>query len=89
MNSYLSVRYVLAAVAILVLLAQAPFYFAAGLVAPAWAVVLLVVVWLGLVGLGFAWFRRRPWWVLPLPVVAAAIWFGGISAGEAFLGWTG
>ena len=88
MNSYLSVRYVLAAIAILALLAQAPFYFAAGLVAPAWAVVLLVVVWLVLVGVAFAWFRRRPWWVVPLPVLAAAIWFGVMSAGEAFLGWT-
>ena len=89
MNSYLSVRYVLAGVALLALLAQAPFYFAAGLVAPGWAVALLIVVWLVLVALGVAWFRRRPWWVVPLPVIAAAIWFGGISAGEAFLGWTG
>ena len=88
MNSYLSLRYVLAGVAILALLAQAPFFFAAGLVAPGWAVVLLVAVWLALVALGVAWFRRRPWWVLPLPVLAAAIWFGGMSAGEAFLGWT-
>ena len=88
MNNYLSVRYVLAGVALLALLAQAPFYFAAGLVAPGWAVILLVLVWLALVALGFAWFRRRPWWVLPLPVLAAAIWFGGISVGEAFLGWT-
>lgn len=88
MNSYLSVRYVLAAVAIVALLVQAPFYFAAGLAAPGWAVVLLILVWVTLVALGFAWFRRRPWWVVPLPFLAAAIWFGVMSAGEAFLGWT-
>ena len=88
MNSYLSVRYVVAAVAVLALLAQAPFFFSAGLVAPAWAVVLLVLVWLALVVLAVVWFRRRPWWVVPLPVVAALVWFGSISAGEALLGWT-
>ena len=49
MNSYLSVRYVVAALAVLALLVQAPFFFSAGLVAPAWAVVLLVLVWLALV----------------------------------------
>ncbi len=88
MNNYLSVRYVVAAVAVLALLVQAPFFFSAGLVAPAWAVVVLVLVWLALVVLAVAWFRRRPWWVVPLPLVAALVWFGGISAGEALLGWT-
>ena len=49
---------------------------------------LLVLVWLALVVLAVDWFRRRPWWVVPLPVVAAVVWFGGISVGEAWLGWT-
>jgi hypothetical protein len=88
LNNYLSVRHVVAAVAVLALLVQAPFFFSAGLVAPAWAVVLLVLVWLALVVLAVVWFRRHPWWVVPLPVVAALVWFGGISAGEALLGWT-
>ena len=87
MDSHPSVRYVVGALAILALLVQAPFFFSAGLVAPAWAVVVLVLVWLGLV-LGVLWFRRRRWWVLPMPVLAAAAWFGTISAGEARLGWT-
>jgi hypothetical protein len=87
-NSYLSVRYIAAAVALLALLLQAPFFFSAGLVAPGWAVVVLVVVWLALLVLGVLWFRRRPWWVVPLPLLAAAVWFGSISAGEAWLGWT-
>jgi hypothetical protein len=38
--------------------------------------------------LGCLWLRRRPLWTLPLPVIAAVIWFGGLSAGEAWLGWT-
>ena len=85
---YLTTRHVVAAVALLALLALAPFFLAAGLMAPGWAVVLLVGLWLGLLVLGLVWFRGRPWWVVPLPVVALAIWFGALSAGEAFLGWT-
>ena len=81
-------RYIAAAVAMLALLALAPFYFAAGLMAPGWAVVLLVVIWVALFVLGVVWFRRRPLWTLPLPVVALIVWWGGLSAGEALLGWT-
>jgi len=78
-----------AVVAMLALVALAPFFFAAGLLAPLWAVILLVGVWVALFVLGCLWFRRRPLWTLPLPLVAAIVWFGGISAGEAWLGWTG
>ncbi len=77
-----------AALAMLAMLAQAPFYFAARLIAPDWAAWLFMLVWLVLFGLGCFWFRRRPLWVLGVPVVAAAVWFGGMSAGDAFLGWT-
>ena len=77
-----------AVVAMLALLVLAPFYFAAGLVAPLWAVVALVVLWLVLFVLGCLWWRRRPLWTLPLPVVAALVWWGGITAGETWLGWT-
>jgi hypothetical protein len=38
-------RQVAAAVAMLVLLAMAPFFFAAGLMAPSWAVVVFVLCW--------------------------------------------
>ncbi|GAA1431304.1 hypothetical protein GCM10009616_18070 [Microlunatus lacustris] len=86
--SSLGARHVVAAVAVLALLVQAPFFFSAGLVAPAWAVVVLVLAWIGLVVLAVTWFRRRPWWVVPLPVLAVALWLGGTSAGEAWLGWT-
>ena len=85
----LTTRHALAGVALLVLLALAPFFLSAGLLAPGWAVVVLVGAWLALLVLGVVWFRRRPWWVLPLPVVAVLVWVGALSAGEAFLGWTG
>ena len=88
LRSYLTTRHALAAVALLALLALAPFFLAAGLMAPLWAVVLLVAFWLALLVLGVLWFRRRPWWVVPLPVVAALGWVGAMSAGEALLGWT-
>lgn len=81
--------YVGAALAMLAMLVLAPFFLSAGLMAPLWAVVGLVVVWLVLFGLGCAWFRRRPLWTLPIPVVAALIWFGTMTAGETWLGWTG
>jgi hypothetical protein len=83
-----TLRYVAAAVAMAALVVLAPFFLAAGLVAPLWAVVVLVVVWVALFVLGCLWFRRRPLWTLPLPVVALLVWLGGVSAGSAWLGWT-
>ena len=82
------VPYVLGAVALGAMLALAPFFVASGLMAPGWAVAVLVVVWLALFVLGCLWIRRKPLWVIPLPFVAAAIWLGGMSAGGAWLGWT-
>ena len=80
--------YVLGALALAAMLALAPFFLASGLMAPGWAVALFVAVWLGLFVVGCSWIRRRPWRVVPLPFVAAAVWFGGMSAGGEWLGWT-
>ena len=60
---------------------------ASGLVAPAWAVAVLAVVWLVLFVLGVRWFMHHPWRVAALPVVMLVIWFGGVMAGAAFLDW--
>jgi hypothetical protein len=82
------VQYVLGALALVAMLVLAPFFVSSGLMAPGWAVVVLVVIWLALFVLGCLWIRRKPLWVVPLPFVAAAIWLGGMSAGGAWLGWT-
>ena len=80
---------VLGVAALVALVALAPFFFASGLTAPGWAVVVFVAGWLALLVAACLWVRRHPARVIPLPVVAAAFWLGGMSAGEAWLGWTG
>ena len=81
-------KYVVAGLALAAMLALAPFFFASGLMAPGWAVGVFIGVWLLLFGLGCVWIRRKPLWVVPLPLIAAAFWFGGMNAGAAWLGWT-
>ena len=72
------------------LLATLIFYGSSGLLAPGWAVALLLVVWLTLVVAAVVLLRRRqPLWVLLTPVAAALIWFAALTAGERWLGWTG
>lgn len=82
------VQYVLGALALAAMLVLAPFFLASGLMAPGWAVATFVAIWLALFVLGCLWVRRKPLRVIPLPFVAAAVWFGGMSAGGAWLGWT-
>ena len=78
--------------ALVALLAMVPvgfFYAASGLLVPGPWLFLLWVVFLALVSVGVRLFRRRSYLVLAVPVVAAVLWFGTLSAGEAWLGWTG
>lgn len=63
------------------------YYLASGLVAPLWAVVALMAFWVALVVLAVVWFRRHPWRVPLLPVVAVVVWFVLITLGERLLGW--
>ena len=63
------------------------FYAASGLVAPAWAIVVLMVIWLALLIVAIRLFIRRPLLVPIVPVVAFGIWYGAISLGEALLHW--
>ena len=71
------------------LMACSFFLFAAsGLVAPAWAVVVLLLVWAALLGLACAWWTRHPTWVPGVAVASIGLWFGLVAAGGAWLGWT-
>jgi hypothetical protein len=78
---------VVASLGALGLLAVLPFYISSGLVAPVWAIVLLLLFWAALVVCAFRWFTRRPWVVLVLPLVAVAVWFLVLTIGEQALGW--
>jgi hypothetical protein len=69
-------------------LATLVWYMASGLIAPGWAVIGLLATWLVLFGVAIYLLRKRPAWVLAVPVAAALIWFGVMAAGEAWLGWT-
>jgi hypothetical protein len=63
-------------------------YAASGLLAPWWAVVLLLIVWAALLFLATAWWSLHPTWVPWIPVFAAVLWFVVLNAGGAWLGWT-
>jgi hypothetical protein len=82
------VGYVLAGLGIALMMAMLPFYLASGLMAPMWAIIVLLLIWVTLFGLALHWFRRHPVRVLMLPLLAAGIWFGAMYAGEGLLGWT-
>jgi len=63
-------------------------YAASGLVAPGWAVAVLLSLWLALLVVG-VWLRRsRPLLTPLVPVAAVLLWFAVIAAGDAWLDWT-
>jgi hypothetical protein len=63
-------------------------YSASGLVAPGWAVVGLLLLWLALAVLAVAVHRR--WGVVSalVPAAAVGLWVGALVLGEHLLGWT-
>lgn len=63
-------------------------YVTAGLVAPGWAVLVLLAIWMVLLVVLIRSWRERPWMVFTLPFIAAVIWVAVIQAGDTFLGWT-
>ncbi len=81
-------RHIAAGLGLLLMIVTLPYYLAAGLVAPLWAVIVLVAFWVLLFVLGIAWFRRAPFRVLALPFVAALTWIAVVTLGERLLGWT-
>lgn len=79
---------VAAVVAALAHLVVGYFYLVSGLVAPLWAVLLLLVWWGVLTYVGVRLVKRRSYLVLLVPVVAAATWFVVLWFGGQVLGWT-
>jgi len=63
-------------------------YAASGLVAPYWAVGVLLVVWLVLMVVTCRWFMPHPRRTLVMAPLALAIWIGAISLGGLLLDWS-
>ncbi|WP_448628035.1 hypothetical protein [Geodermatophilus sp. URMC 64] len=63
-------------------------YLASGLVAPLWAIVLLVACWVLLAVLLIRLARRGSWWTPVVPAAALATWYAVLTLGERLLGWT-
>ena len=53
-----------------------------------YGVVLLALIWIVLFVLGTRWFMNHPWRVAALPLVMLAVWFGTISLGAYWFGWS-
>ena len=62
-------------------------YGASGLLAPAWAVVALLLVWLVLFVLSCRWWTPHPKRLPFVALFAVVFWFAALVAGGAFLGW--
>ncbi len=63
------------------------FYLLTGLVAPTWAVVVLILWWAVLTAVGARLIRHHSPLGLLVPLVAAASWFAAITLGSRYLGW--
>jgi hypothetical protein len=63
------------------------FYLSSGLVAPAWAIAVLLVWWVLLAVQLSRLALRGSWWTPAVPVVAFATWWLALTLGERFLDW--
>ena len=63
-------------------------FLVSGLIMPGWAVAVLLLVWAGLVWVGFRLARSGSYLVVAVPVVAAGIWLLSAWLGDVLLGWT-
>ncbi|MFF5084023.1 hypothetical protein ACFY36_43810 [Actinoplanes sp. NPDC000266] len=65
-------------------------YAASGLLAPAWAIALLMIAWLAMLVVVIRLMRGgRPLWVPAVAVLAYTFWYAALTAGEKWLDWTG
>lgn len=64
-------------------------YLATGLVAPLYALLLLLVVWAALLVAAVRWFRSgKPALALTVPFIALGVWLVVLTLGGSILGWT-
>jgi len=63
-------------------------YVASGLLAPGWAVAILLVIWAALLVVAIQLLRRRPLLTPLVPMVGFIVWVSAITAGETWLNWT-
>ena len=78
--------------AVLAWLAMVPvgfFYAASGLLVPGPYLFAMWLLYVALLAMAFVLTRRRSLLVLVPPVLGAVLWWAIVSAGEAWLGWTG
>ena len=72
----------------MILMAAAFFlYGASALVAPWWAVALLLFVWLLMFVKACSWWSTEPRRIVALGLAAIALWFVTLLGGAALLGW--
>jgi hypothetical protein len=74
---------------VLQLIVLVPFTVASGLLAPAWAIVLLYGLWAAAAVVLVRTARRNPFAALLVPAANAAVLWLAITAGGTWLGWTG
>jgi hypothetical protein len=63
-------------------------YGASGLLAPPWAVVVLLLVWLAMFVQTCRWFESHPKRTVVMTGVAVVVWFTAIVAGGVLLDWS-
>jgi UPF0716 family protein affecting phage T7 exclusion len=79
-------QWVILIVAVALHLVAGFFFLVSGLVAPWWAVLLLLAIWVAILAWGLR-NRHRPH-VLLMPLAAAVVWFVVIQGGSMLFGWT-
>lgn len=62
-------------------------YLVSGLVAPMWAVSVLLLIWVAILVAALRIWRTSPWLVLAAPLIAFVIWVATLWAGGELLGW--
>lgn len=63
-------------------------YAVSGIVAPWWAVVLLLLVWLAAFARACTWWSTHPRRITVLALGLTALWFAVLVSGGVWLGWS-